>query len=56
MGINPKNAVHLKLVLIQRNTGITAADDGELYCPVITGSRVILTGNFIPGFLSNPGK
>ena len=29
--INPKNAVHLKLVLIYRNTRITAADDDELY-------------------------
>ena len=28
--INPKNAVHLKLVLIYRNTRITAADD-EFY-------------------------
>ena len=27
--INPKNAVHLKLVLIYRNTRITAADDDE---------------------------
>ena len=29
--INPKNAVHLKLVLIQRNPRITAADNDELY-------------------------
>ena len=29
--INPKNAVHLKLVLIYRNPRITAADDDELY-------------------------
>ena len=29
--INPKNAVHLKLVLIYRNTRITAADDDEFY-------------------------
>ena len=29
--INPKNAVHMKLVLIYRNTGITAADDDEFY-------------------------
>ena len=29
--INPKNAVHLKLVLINRNTTITAADDDEFY-------------------------
>ena len=29
-GINPKNAVHIKLVLIYRNTRITAADD-EFY-------------------------
>ena len=27
--INPKNTVHLKLVLIYRNTRITAADDDE---------------------------
>ena len=27
----PKNAVHLKLVLIYRNPRITAADDDELY-------------------------
>ena len=29
--INPKNAVHLKLVLIYRNPRITAADDDEFY-------------------------
>ena len=29
--IHPKNAVHLKLVLIYRNTIITAADDDEFY-------------------------
>ena len=29
--INPKNAVHLKLVLIHRNTRITTADDDEFY-------------------------
>ena len=29
--INPKNAVHLKLVLIYKNTRITAADDVEFY-------------------------
>ena len=29
--INPKNAVHLKLVLIYRNTRITAANDDEFY-------------------------
>ena len=29
--INPKNAEHLKLVLIYRNTRITAADDDEFY-------------------------
>ena len=29
--IKPKNAVHLKLVLIHRNPRITAADDDELY-------------------------
>ena len=29
--INPMNAVHLKLVLIYRNTRITAADDDEFY-------------------------
>ena len=29
--INPKNQVDLKLVLIYRNTRITAADDDELY-------------------------
>ena len=29
VNINPKNAVHLKLVLIYRNTKITAADDDE---------------------------
>ena len=29
--INPKNAVHLKLVLIYRNARITAADDDEFY-------------------------
>ena len=29
--INPKNAVHLKLLLIYRNTRITAADDDEFY-------------------------
>ena len=29
--INPKNAVHLKLILIYRNTRITAADDDEFY-------------------------
>ena len=29
--INPKNAVHLKLVLIYRNTRITAVDDHEFY-------------------------
>ena len=29
--INPKNAVHLKLVLIYRNTWTTAADDDEFY-------------------------
>ena len=29
--INPKNAVHLKLVMIYRNTRITAADDDEFY-------------------------
>ena len=29
--IKPKNAVHLKLVLIYRNPRITAADDDELY-------------------------
>ena len=29
--INPKNAVHLKLVLIYRNPSITAADDDEFY-------------------------
>ena len=29
--IYPKNAVHLKLVLIYRNTRITAADDDEFY-------------------------
>ena len=29
--INPQNAVHLKLVLIYRNTRITAADDDEFY-------------------------
>ena len=29
--INPKNAVHLKLVLIYRNTRITAADYHEFY-------------------------
>ena len=31
LDINPKNAVHLKLVLIYRNTRITAADDDEFY-------------------------
>ena len=29
--INPKDAVHLKLVLIYRNPRITAADDDEFY-------------------------
>ena len=29
--INPKKAVHLKLVLIYRNTRSTAADDDEFY-------------------------
>ena len=29
--INPKNAVHLKLVLIYRNPRITTADDDEFY-------------------------
>ena len=29
--ISPMNAVHLKLVLIYRNTRITAADDDEFY-------------------------
>ena len=29
--INPKNTVHLKLVLIYRNTRITAAGDDEFY-------------------------
>ena len=29
--INPKNAVHLKLIQIYRNTRITAADDDEFY-------------------------
>ena len=29
--INPKNVVHLKLVLIYRNKRITAADDDEFY-------------------------
>ena len=29
--INPKNEVHLKLVIIYRNTRITAADDDEFY-------------------------
>ena len=29
--MNPKNTVHLKLVLIYRNTRITAADDDEVY-------------------------
>ena len=29
--INPKHAVHLKLVIIYRNTRITAADDDEFY-------------------------
>ena len=29
--INPKNAVHLKLLLIYTNTIITAADDDEFY-------------------------
>ena len=31
VNINPKNAVHLKLVLIYRNPRITVADDDELY-------------------------
>ena len=31
VAINPKNAVHLKLVLIYRYTRITAADDDESY-------------------------
>ena len=29
--INPKNAVRLKLVMIYRNTRITAADDDEFF-------------------------
>ena len=29
--INPKNAVHLKLALIYRNTRIAAADDDKFY-------------------------
>ena len=33
--VNPKNAVHLKLVLIYRNTRITAADDDEFYTMLI---------------------
>ena len=32
--INPKNAVHLKLVLIYRNTRITAVDDDE-FCTML---------------------
>ena len=31
VGINPKNAVHLKLELVYRNTRITAAGDDEFY-------------------------
>ena len=31
VGINPKNSTHIKLVLVYRNTRITAADDDAFY-------------------------
>ena len=31
VGVNPKNIAHIKLVLVYRNTAITAADDDACY-------------------------
>ena len=48
--INPKNAVHLKLVLINRNTRITAADDDVFYTMLeemlLSQHECIIMGDF----------
>ena len=48
--INPKNAVHLKLVLIYRNPRITAADDDEFYIMLeeilLSQHKCVIMGDF----------
>ena len=48
--INPKNAAHLKLVLIYRNTRITAAEDDEFYTKLekilLSQHECVIMGDF----------
>ena len=50
VAINPKNEVHLKLVLIYINTWITAADDDEFYTMLqeilLLQHECVIMGNF----------
>ena len=48
--INPKNTTHIKLVLVYRNTRITAADDDAFYATLeeilLTQHECVIMGDF----------
>ena len=48
--INPKNTTHVKLVLVYRNTTITAADDDAFYATLeeilLTQHECVIMGDF----------